>query len=724
MGTHKLTQRLETLRSASFRRVSRPQAAQALILLLMLASSGFGQGIASAGSPPAINTTPYLYASQFTGADPSVQINACITAVIALGGGFCDARSLGGPTPKTMSQQISLGSSALVPVTLLLPDSGTWNWGLTDGVSCGIRQFSGTTILGDRPGGDSGTGVVLDSAAGANMDSLWCTDGTGGTGSGAYTRAEGFRILNDGAGTFANGIAHMVKLWDGAQIQRVFAKNLTGDAWHIDFACCGDNFDHIFGQSAETSGGGYPLVIGGGQGFSISHSTFNNPGITKNTVYINWNGTSQDPPSGISFIDVYAEKSGATDYVTPGVYIGNTAPAGSPVISFFGGWFGYNGCVSNCTQRVFENHSITGIDIQDVGVDNHIVTAINDVAAGRTWNSDGFSIRKYSTANGPSPAGVAKSFIQGLSTDQLYAQATSGPLQHIAGAVTFTPTTIGWYRLIANNGATMSGTVDISTAYHNKVSNLLIDFAVFGYGESSFVTARNGGVYGGSGGVIDQIEASSNGANLQYLDVHVADVTTPGPVSVVFFGLSIPSGYIVQAPVVGATPGATSTAILTIGSDVNFPAINTTNPITTGTACPTGVSAGSVCATAMYVGGVTPSLTPAVHTWGCTIGLGTQFGGFTCAQFVPDTAITIVKMTMFATTAGATCTTAPVLAIEDTSNANAILTSLTFANAVNNYASGTLAVGVTSGHVLQAAISTAGVCVTNPSGVSFLVEYR
>ena len=101
-------------------------------------------------------------AIHYSGADASIKINACITAVIARGGGICDASGLGGT--QHMSQEIRLGSSASVArrtgITLLLPDTAVWVWHLTDGSSCGIYQYSSTSLLGHQPGGGGNRMVV------------------------------------------------------------------------------------------------------------------------------------------------------------------------------------------------------------------------------------------------------------------------------------------------------------------------------------------------------------------------------------------------------------------------------------------------------------------------------------------------------------------------------------------------------------------------------------
>src|SRR5579862_3183657 len=82
-------------------------------------------------------STAVYSANSFAGADASIQINACIAAVISAGGGTCDASMFIGT--QSMSQQVNVGSANSVAehigLALLLPDTATWVWHLTDGVS-------------------------------------------------------------------------------------------------------------------------------------------------------------------------------------------------------------------------------------------------------------------------------------------------------------------------------------------------------------------------------------------------------------------------------------------------------------------------------------------------------------------------------------------------------------------------------------------------------------
>ena len=342
-------------------------------------------------------STSVYSADSFAGVDASVQINACIAAVIAAGGGTCDASMFIGM--RSMSQEVSVGSASSVAqhvgLTLLLPDTATWVWHLTDGVSCGLHQFSSTAVIGKQPGA-GGNRMVLTVSSGANMDSIYCTDGAG---YGSYVRAEGFAIWNNQDGSsFANGVAHVRGVADETSFTRIFAENYHGDVWHIESACCGARFEGIQGISngaiANGDIGGVPLTIGPGKvhNVSIYDSTFNQPGISYPDVLIQGGAFV----FGINFFNLYMEGNGAVDPATSMVYIS----AGVGPVHFFGGMGNTEqGQLSN-TKTVFENHGAR-IDVPAFEVANTTL-GINDLTgatkiAVKQFNGNLGSIPSYST---------------------------------------------------------------------------------------------------------------------------------------------------------------------------------------------------------------------------------------------------------------------------------------------------------------------------------------
>jgi hypothetical protein len=237
-----------------------------------------------AGPVTATQVGAVYMADQFAGADASVKINACLTAAVAAGGGTCDARALGGT--QVMSQTVNVGTSAGPNngVTLILPLAGTWEWGFTNGTSCGIEQFTGTSVIGLATAGWSGDAFYLKPQnAATSMDSLYCTD-PNPPGGGGYYRASGFSAQNLGYTTgshpmFANGLVHVQKFYDESMWSYVQAQNQYGDAWHIDSGCCGASFEHIAASSSDATGvpnasyGGVPLSVGMGMWIAKAGTT-------------------------------------------------------------------------------------------------------------------------------------------------------------------------------------------------------------------------------------------------------------------------------------------------------------------------------------------------------------------------------------------------------------------------------------------------------------------
>ncbi len=345
-------------------------------------------------------------ATSLPGDDASVKINACIAAVVHAGGGVCDASGFTGV--QRMSQQINLGSTsqvaAKVGVSLLLPDSAVWTWDLRDGTSCGIRQYSSTSLIGNQPGG-GGDRMGLTARGTAKMDSIYCTDDNP---AGVYVRAEGFSAFNNQDAVFTNGVVHIRNVVDESSFTRIYGGNYNGDGWHIDSACCGAKFDDIQGVSNgnlhQTKAGGVPLTIGSHKenvrSIAFYNSTFNQPGQGLPDIHMIGGGRTL----GVAFFNVYMEGNGATDSKTPMVLIdalngpvhfyGGSANAESPKV---------NGAVSD-TKPVFENHGVSltldGFEITNTAtavIDATAKTKINTFL----WNDNLGTVDSYRTVVAP-----------------------------------------------------------------------------------------------------------------------------------------------------------------------------------------------------------------------------------------------------------------------------------------------------------------------------------
>jgi hypothetical protein len=484
-------------------------------------------------------------ADQFAGADASVKINACITAVISAGGGTCDASGLSGA--QTVSEQINVGTpaqaaSAGVSVTLVLPTSALWTVTIADGTSCAIKQYSSTTImrLGEA-GGGGGNRMLLVPNSSTRISSYYCTDPDASyAGGGSYIRVGGFWVGDNTTTSRTGPIFKIQKLFDESHLHDMGADVGYGDVWEVGTTCCGTSFEHIQGFAGDTTtGGGYPLhLLTGNQAISFRDSTFNGPGAGKNNILIDVGNYN------VSFDNVYEERY--ADDTTPA----NKVASGSDDISFT-----HTTVSAEPSAYCWENSAPSGFSVRD----SFCPTgggAINDLAFGKTVPAAYTPINYSSTAT--------KDIHLQASTDEQFLMTPNQ--QHIPVAVaatSFTPTTIGWYRIQGgSNCQSSSGTVLISGAYDNAVSDLAIDYMIRQFGGSSLLTARTLGQYGGSWGVIDKIEASSDGASNTYLDIHIGTATTPSPISVVFTGQGTCKLNLVSSPVVGAVPGASTVSLI------------------------------------------------------------------------------------------------------------------------------------------------------------------
>lgn len=152
---------------------------------------------------------------------------------------------------------------------------------------------------------------------------------------------------------------------------------------------------------------------------------------------------------------------------------------------------------------------------------------------------------------------------------------SASPLDARQPTVVFTPTTIGWYRIL--NGSTaqsLGGAVRImSPLYDNKVTDIELQYDIPSYIQTAFLNQVRYSAY--NNGVVDQVRSSCDNSGNVYLDIHISSATTPQPITIEFIGGNIDSPTsMVLSPVVGATPGPDSVTILTLQGG-----FNTTGPV-------------------------------------------------------------------------------------------------------------------------------------------------
>src|ERR1019366_7760504 len=136
---------------------------------------------------------------------------------------------------------------------------------------------------------------------------------------------------------------------------------------------------------------------------------------------------------------------------------------------------------------------------------------------------------------------------------------TSGLL--IEKTVTFTPTTVGWYRVATSAASQMGGMIKATASYDNTKTDVELQYTEGGYGTGGSIQETRYSSY--NSGAISQARISNDGANNTYLDVYVSTATTPGPITLYGYGPNMPA--FVASPVVGAVAGSTNVSTLTLG---------------------------------------------------------------------------------------------------------------------------------------------------------------
>lgn len=338
-----------------------------------------------AGNPfPSTPTT--RDATKYSG-DASQKINACIADAIADNGGVCDARGLSGT--QAMSQQINVGNTAGGGVTLLIPATGSWEWNISNGTSCGIMQYTNTAIRGDAVGSGGSRLRLRPASSSSSMASIYCTDPnpTSNPGHpGSYIIAEGFDADNMRGATMTNGAAvEIQKLYDNSQFNRITAMSLNTDGLHIWGVCCGTTFTNVAAYvGSSTSGGsvgGHALVFGKNTGSSqdavFIGGAFNTHTIGKYNILVQGGASTLNT----NFYGTYIEGNGGgfsgnpdQDTTTPLIYVNGA------VGTHFFGLMAHSGTSTvSTTKYVIENHAqgtlVTGLNTYNT------TACINDFSA-------------------------------------------------------------------------------------------------------------------------------------------------------------------------------------------------------------------------------------------------------------------------------------------------------------------------------------------------------
>lgn len=362
-----------------------------------------GGGLAGTYPNPTISSQSSLtfYASNYAGATIDVKVNACLADAIAVHG-TCDARAITGTN--TTAAQITVGDTGGDPVTLLLPVKAQWLGGMTDNTSCTLKQFGGSTIIGN-PAQTSGQ-MVIGAANTSSLGYVYCTDP--GTASVGYFYAEGFAVINHNGGPFsghvtANNVGSYLQgpIFDVSEWNHMLFFDDT-DTYDVKVyrACCGTAI-----RNSEINGnyGSTPLYLfgdgsGGLSSFDIVESSIVHPASAKPVIQFQDTGSHT---SVVNLRNIYTEASNSD--TTTAVYQND----GYGAINMEGVEVKAEVASSAATTFTSTNAFNTMVNIRDLALTNgsgswnHPATAVVNSATSQTIKTDNSNhLSSYSSSVG------------------------------------------------------------------------------------------------------------------------------------------------------------------------------------------------------------------------------------------------------------------------------------------------------------------------------------
>jgi hypothetical protein len=265
----------------------------------------------------------YFYANCFAGATPDVQVNACLTAAQAVNG-TCDTSALNGTQIFAAQVTVGCAGSTPCPVQLIFPVKASWQFSMTDGTSCGIKQYAYTDVEGFNPGGTI-VNFTIKSAVGANLAYVYCTDSSAESGGGGrYYHAAGFGI-GTGAAQAGGAAMYVSTTDDNSKWERISVFDTAGDACaaKADSVTSNTVFENDAFNSNYTAGSA-PFCLtetnstnAKAEGVIFLNDNFTHPGAGLNAFYAQ--DTSTQHALEVMLDNVYIETSN-TDTTTPLIY--------------------------------------------------------------------------------------------------------------------------------------------------------------------------------------------------------------------------------------------------------------------------------------------------------------------------------------------------------------------------------------------------------------------
>ena len=452
-----------------------------------------------------------------------------------------------------------------------------------------VNLASSNAVNGTLGLANGGTGATTKSGAFDALSPMSAAGdliygGTSGTGTklaGNTTSTKQF-LSSTGTGSAANAPA-----WASlttADIPALNASMITSGALAIANGGTGTgstNANYVFAGPTSGSGapsfralvaGDYPAMVGANGTTEGTAGAVPGPTATDNVKFLRGDGTWATPTEAAAGSTNQIQYNsgglltGNANFVYSGgnVGIGTAAPLATVHASLAGG---ASLGLSNSSGTTDAKNWFLGPNSSG----NLIGWAANDANnASQQWlniNRYGYNISSVTFPSGNVGIGTTAPG-QALSVTGNI-QASGNLMEKV---VTFTPTTIGWYRIVSAVNQS-GGTVRLSGLYDNKYTDVEFQYFVMGYNQQGSIQQTKFGQY--NGGFVDQVRISDDNSGNSYLDIHISSATAPGPVTVWAYGPNQAS--LVASPVVGASAGAYNAVTLSLTNG-----FNTTAGITTG----------------------------------------------------------------------------------------------------------------------------------------------
>lgn len=219
----------------------------------------------------------------------------------------------------SFSAEIGLGDVSLDPGAMTLPTNASWLSTVTNGTSCGFKQYPYFKIDGSTSAYNRMT-FGLNSAA-ASVAYVFCNPATDG-----YYLGSGFQIKNDKVAT-TSGIGVLFRNWqDGSVLRDAVIYDYFNDIVKWTSACCTSGADNLTVYGNDTSGHGVTIEsigVPSVHGFYINGLSTGHPGTGKYALYVHDTQTTPSINANISNM-LYTERN-VTDTTTPCYFISGAA---------------------------------------------------------------------------------------------------------------------------------------------------------------------------------------------------------------------------------------------------------------------------------------------------------------------------------------------------------------------------------------------------------------